>query len=334
MARAKPRSDNPEEYKMTLGEHLDELRGCLVRSLAALVAACVLCAWPAQFLLEWTVQPLKLALREHGQPETLLATSPTESLLVYLKVVIFLGLTIASPYVIHQIWSFVGKGLYAREKTWVYKLAPASAGLFVVGVAFMYVFVLYLSLSFLIGFGTWLPSPPAQATWIQALLGAQPRPPATQPAPGPAPSSIPVVFEDPREPKPGDVWLNATEMKLKAQAADRTVSVHVQDDSRQSLVTTHFRIGDYLTFVMVLALGFGLAFQIPLVVIFLVRSGIAPRATLARSRKFVVLIIVIIAGALAPPDLVSHLLLAGPMILLFELGLWLTRDAAKEARPA
>jgi sec-independent protein translocase protein TatC len=70
-----------------------------------------------------------------------------------------------------------------------------------------------------------------------------------------------------------------------------------------------------------MTVAFGAAFQMPLVVYFLVRSGIVSAKTLRSYRKIVILLIVIIAGVLAPPDLLSHLLLSGPMILLFELGL-------------
>ena len=77
--------------------------------------------------------------------------------------------------------------------------------------------------------------------------------------------------------------------------------------------------------------AFGLAFQIPLVVVFLTRTGIVPAATMRKYRKVVIFVIVVIAAMLAPPDLLSHLLLTGPMILLFELGLLLSRRASEPA---
>lgn len=322
---------------MSIGEHLDELRGCIVRSLYALVLAGLLCAWPAQYVLAWTVQPLELALRRHGQPQSLLATSPTEPLVWYIKVVLFMALVVAGPYVIYQLWTFVAKGLYRKEREWVYRLIPFSAGLFVGGVLFMYAFVLFLSLDFLIGFGSWLTLPVAEPTTIQQLLIGQGEPEVSPAAPGadggaataPAfPSAlhaVPSLRRDPNGAAPGALWFNASEQKLKLQGDGQTYSVQFQRDDRHVLVTTHMKIGDYLNFVLVLAIAFGLAFQVPLVVLFLTRTGIAPRETLARYRKVVILIIVIIAGMLAPPDLLSHLLLSVPMILLFELGLLLSR---------
>ncbi len=234
---------HPDEYRMTLGEHLDELRGCLVRSLLALVGGCLLCAWPAKYILSWTVQPLMLALRNHGQPDSLLATSPTEPFIWYIKIVVFLGLTVASPYVVFQVWSFVAKGLYRGERRLVYKLAPASAGLFIFGVVFMYVFVLFLSLNFLVGFGSWLPLPDARPTAIQKLLGGLTgEVPSTQPGSTTQPA-VAILRGDPESPQAGQAWINLDELKLKVRGGDETYAVHLQRDQQRGMVTTHFRIG-------------------------------------------------------------------------------------------
>ena len=137
---------------MTLGEHLEELRGCVARSLIALVAVCLACIWPAKYLLELIARPMVLALRRHGQPDSFLATGPVETLLVYVKVVLIFGLIIAGPYILYQLWGFVAAGLYRHERHWVHRLVPTSVGLFLSGVVFMYVFALLLSLNFLVGF--------------------------------------------------------------------------------------------------------------------------------------------------------------------------------------
>jgi len=322
-------ADDPHGVRMSIGAHLDELRSCIVRSLITIVAACLICVWPAKYVLALTVQPLRVALLNNGQPDTLLGTSPTEPLIWYIKIVVFLGLILASPIVIYQIWSFLAKGLYRREKKWVIRLVPVSVGLFIGGVVFMYLFVLLLSLNFLIGFGTWLPLPSAEPTAIQKLLGMEPPPvPESLPA-GVELPVFPQLSVDPEEPPSGSVWFNVVGQKLKFAGEQHVYSVQLRRDDKQSLVTMHMKIGDYLTFVLMLAIAFGLAFQIPLVVIFLTRSGIVPHATLRKYRKGVFLAIVIIAGMIAPPDLVSHLLLSVPMLLLFELGLLLGRPKPK-----
>ncbi|MGE0481343.1 MAG: twin-arginine translocase subunit TatC [Phycisphaerae bacterium] len=323
---------NDDEARMTIGEHLEELRWCLVRSLIALVGGCVLCIWPAKYVLALLARPATLVLQRHHQPVNFLQTSPVEVILIYIKVVVIAGLLLASPYVLHQLWSFVGKGLYPHERRYVTRLIPWSVGLFFCGVAFMYTFVLLISLNFLVSFSDWVPLPKVEATAMERLmLGGRDAPtPTTQPDVALPP--VPLVSVDPSKPATGEVWFNVPEYKLKVRGVDRVYAVQMVADEQRSLVTTHFKIGDYLSFVLVMTIAFGLAFQMPLVVLFLVGAGIVPLDVLRKYRKLVILIIVIIAGVLAPPDLLSHLMLSGPMIVLFELGLLLAkRSAARRA---
>lgn len=330
---------------MTIGEHLDDLRKCLLRSLAAFLIACLACIWPAKYLLWLIARPMVLALRAHDQTDSFLQTSPVEGILVYVKVVIIFGLMISAPYIIVQLWNFVAVGLYKRERHWVYKLVPPSIGLFLVGVAFMYVFVLLVCLNFLIGFSDWLSMPEFQPTALErALLRESPGSgSATQPALEDNPR-IPVFAEDPAwawdEPAEhapdqspiGLIWFNSEQHKLKVRGPDKVYSIQLRRDDRHAMMATHFKIGEYLTFVLVLTIAFGLAFQMPLIVVFLVRTGLVPIHVLRSYRKVVYLIVVIIAGMIAPPDLLSHILLSGPMVGLFEIGLLLAaRGGKKEA---
>lgn len=330
------RPQNPDEVRMTIGEHLDELRACLIRSLLALVATCLLCIWPAKYLLEYVVaRPVVMILRRHGQPDSLLATSPVETLVMYIKVVLFCGLVLAAPYIIYQLWTFVAAGLYSHEKKWIHRLVPWSVGLFFAGATFMYTLVLLVSLNFLIGFSNWIPLPAAEPTAFERLLIGEKRPavPDSQPASAAIPP-VAVRLHDPTDARPGDVWLNLTEHKLKIRGEDQTWSVQIARDDQRAMVTTHFRIGEYLNFLFVMTIAFGLAFQLPLVVYFLVRSGIVPAAMFRKYRKIVILLIVFIAGCIAPPDLLSHILLSAPMIVLFELGLYIATRAQRAALPS
>lgn len=318
---------------MTIGEHLDELRACLIRSLLALVIACLVCIWPAKFLLELLARPVVLALRAHGQPETFLATSPVEAFLVYIKVVLIFGLLLAAPYILKQFWDFVGAGLYANERRWVVRLFPVSIGLFLLGVAFMYVFALVVSLNFLVGVSSWLPQPdPKPNIFERSVLGIHAAGEPNAPPDFEAGKVIPLLADDPNAPPTGAVWVNTEQNKLKVQRPDGRYAVQLQRDEERAMVTTHFKIGDYLSFVLVLMVAFGLAFQLPLVVIFLAWSGIMPTSAMRKYRRVVILVIVIVAGVLAPPDLLSHLLLSVPMYLLFEIGLLLAGRTEKQKR--
>lgn len=78
----------------------------------------------------------------------------------------------------------------------------------------------------------------------------------------------------------------------------------------------------YLSFVLSMFLAFGLAFEVPIVVIVLARMGIVSLQKLKDFRGYFVVLAFIIAAIVTPPDVVSQLALAIPMCLLYELGLW------------
>jgi len=80
-------------------------------------------------------------------------------------------------------------------------------------------------------------------------------------------------------------------------------------------------VREYLSLVLKLLFAFGLVFQIPLVVLLLVRLGLVDLASLAAKRRFVAVWAFILAAILTPPDIISQTLLALPMMLLYELGM-------------
>ncbi|NMB19727.1 MAG: twin-arginine translocase subunit TatC [Firmicutes bacterium] len=84
-------------------------------------------------------------------------------------------------------------------------------------------------------------------------------------------------------------------------------------------------IGNYVSFALGLIVPFGVVFQLPLIVLLLAGVGILHPQTLVRHRKYFVLIIFILATVLTPPDVVSQLLLALPMLLLYEFSILLCR---------
>ena len=77
-------------------------------------------------------------------------------------------------------------------------------------------------------------------------------------------------------------------------------------------------MGDYLSLVMQFILAFGISFLLPVLLLLLNRAGIVTRHQLAGARRYVMVGIVALAAVITPPDVVSQLLLAGPMVLLFE----------------
>ena len=85
------------------------------------------------------------------------------------------------------------------------------------------------------------------------------------------------------------------------------------------------KISEYLSFVTGLILAFGFCFQLPVVVTLLGLSGIVSSETLAKGRRYAIVVVVIIAAVVTPPDPISQLMLAVPLVLLYEVSIWCVR---------
>ena len=100
-------------------------------------------------------------------------------------------------------------------------------------------------------------------------------------------------------------------------------------------------IGNYLSFVTQFLFGFGVAFLLPVLLMLLEAAGLVSRAQLKKGRRYAIVIAFVIAAVLTPPDVISQLLLAVPLLLLYEFSLiaiWFTekrrsRGAAAEPAP-
>jgi sec-independent protein translocase protein TatC len=90
-------------------------------------------------------------------------------------------------------------------------------------------------------------------------------------------------------------------------------------------------MGDYLDLVMHFILAFGISFLLPVLLLLLNRAGIVTREQLAGARRYVIVGIFIVAAVVTPPDVISQLILAIPLLLLFEGSLLLMRPASKIA---
>ncbi len=114
--------------EMTLFEHLDELRSRLIKAVLALVVATVV----GMIFTEQVLQILVIPLGD-SVPQ---AISPMESILVYFRVTLILGVTLAMPVIVYQAIRFLLPGLLPHEKQYLYFLVPGAAICFATGVAF------------------------------------------------------------------------------------------------------------------------------------------------------------------------------------------------------
>lgn len=179
--------------------------------------------------------------------------SAQEAFGIYVKAALVVGIVLAGPWMIYQLWTFVAAGLYPHEKRYVHVFLPFSTGLFLAGVALAFFFVFDFVLSYLLAFNQW--------------LGLDPDP----------------------------------------------------------------RISEWLSFVLLLPIGFGIGFQLPLVMLFLERIGVFDAAAYASQWRTAVVAIFIVSAILTPADPYSMLFLALPLCLLYFGGLFLCRWMPRQA---
>jgi sec-independent protein translocase protein TatC len=138
----------PEELaEGTLMSHLLELRDRLLKAVLALFVAFIPCSVFANELFAFIAQPL---IDKLPAGSTLLTTSVVGSFMTPFKVAFYVGLFIAMPVVLYQLWAFVAPGLYRREKRFAVPLLVSSVVLFYGGVAFAYYLVFPVMFPFLI----------------------------------------------------------------------------------------------------------------------------------------------------------------------------------------
>jgi len=91
-------------------------------------------------------------------------------------------------------------------------------------------------------------------------------------------------------------------------------------------------VGSLLSFCAYMVLAFGIVFELPVVSFFLGRVGIISHRTLSKGRRYAVVLALILGAVLTPPDLFSQMMLAGPLLILYEISIWLVRLTGKGER--
>ena len=104
--------------------------------------------------------------------------------------------------------------------------------------------------------------------------------------------------------------------------------------SGENLAVPMLSIDKYIGFLFGFVVPFGLAFELPVALYLTTKMGITNYRMLASKRKFVILAVAVVAAILTPPDVVSQVMLGIPILLLFEVGLLITRFVKPKEKAA
>ncbi|MFN4243371.1 MAG: twin-arginine translocase subunit TatC [Tepidisphaerales bacterium] len=299
---------DPESYRMTLGEHLEELRSRVIWGLLGFVVALAVCLVFVDRVVVFFCRPLIDALLAAGMNTQLFNSEVTKPFMLYVKVAVIVALVIAGPWMLFQLWLFVSAGLYPSERRVVRRYIPLSIALLVAGVLLAYYIVMPLTVRFLLAFNT--------AYGIGLNPGA-----ALVDVPAEAVKTIPSLPGDPKDPLPGQMWHNLNDGRIKVFLSGRTVAINFAPDQLLAPVIT---MDTYVDLTMMMLLVFAVAFQLPLVVLALYKVGVLELEALKRSRRVVYFALAIAAAAISPGDVATAMLaLYIPLLGLYEFAILL-----------
>ena len=227
---------------------------------------------------------------------------------VYIQMTLITAGVLAAPWMVYQLWQFVAAGLYPNERKYITRYLPLSIGLLISGMLLLYFMVLPISLDFFFTFSLSLP--------LEKMGLSTPAKVATT---GPA-FRIPAIAGDPEHPEDYQLWFDTTRHQLKGYFGGQTQTIQF---GPHNLTTPLITLPDYINMVLQLLLAFGLSFQLPLVVMALERVGIIDIETLRGFRRYAYFAMTVLAAFIIPDVVTGMLALTVPLILLYELGVYL-----------
>jgi sec-independent protein translocase protein TatC len=141
-----------EGGQMTFFEHLVELRKRIINSLIAIGIGAFVGVYVAKYIIVFITRPMMAALKEMSLQQQLVYTHPAGGFNLIITLGIYIGIVLASPVVLYQIWLFVAPALYKHERSAVTGFLFSTVFLFLAGIAFAYFITLPYMLKFLVKF--------------------------------------------------------------------------------------------------------------------------------------------------------------------------------------
>jgi sec-independent protein translocase protein TatC len=247
--------EDEEGGRMSFFEHLVELRKRIIASAIAIGIGMVIGLSVSERVFGYLAKPMLAALHNAHLEEKLIYTSPTGAISLIITLGLYLGIVIALPVVLYEIWLFIAPGLYRHERRAVSLFVFSSMFLFLGGVAFGYFISLPYVLKFLIG------------------------------------------FQGPFKP----------------------------------LIS----INEYFDMILIVLLGLGIIFELPVLIFCLSLFGIVTPKFLWKNFRYAILIITILAAIVTPtPDATTMVIFMGVMTLLYVLGIGVSYLVVRKRRRA
>ena len=226
---------------MTFFEHLSELRKRIIHSLISVVVGAGIGWFVAPHFVNWIVKPMTDALAHAHLEPKLVYSHPAGYLNLLITLSIYLGIVIASPWILYQIWLFVAPALYKHERSAITGFLFSTVFLFLAGIAFGYFISLPYVLRFLISF--------------------------------------------------------------------------------QGPVVPLINVDEYFDLILMVLLGLGLVFELPVLIFFLSLFGIVTPKFLMKNFRYAILVIAILAAILTPtPDATTMLAFMAVLVGLYFVG--------------
>jgi sec-independent protein translocase protein TatC len=145
--------DDDGMLRMSILEHLEELRTRILRALAGFGVAYLACLFFASQLWKFVQAPGEAAFKAVGKGEFVANRVMERFSIIYVWTPFVAAIFVAFPWVIYQVWAFISPGLYPRERKWAMPFIVSTGGLFLCGGLFAYFVAFRYTLVFLFGIG-------------------------------------------------------------------------------------------------------------------------------------------------------------------------------------
>lgn len=227
---------------LTFTEHLEELRNRVIKSVVFIfIISCL--------LYNFVDDIFSVLVKPVGK---LIFITPQEAFITNIKIAIWGGLFLSSPFVLYEAWKFVSGALMPEERRYITIFGPLSFVFFILGSIFGYFVIVPVGMKFLLGFAT-------------------------------------------------------------------------------DFVSPMISVSRYISFIGGLTFAFAVVFELPLIILFLTKIGAVTPQFLSTKRRHIVVLIFILAAFLTPPDIITQILMALPLLILYEIGIVFSKMVKRRA---